>query len=39
MIRKSLIAISVFSLFYGLAFFLTPNFFAEMTSAEKTNIV
>ena len=38
MIRKSLIAISIFSLLYGLVFFLTPNFFAEMTRADKTNI-
>ena len=38
MIRKSLIAISIFSLLYGLMFFLTPNFFAEMTGADKTNI-
>ena len=38
MIRKSLIAISIFSLLYGLVFFLTPNFFAEITSADKTNI-
>ena len=38
MIRKSLIAISIFSLLYGLVFFLIPNFFAEMTRADKTNI-
>ena len=38
MIKKSLIAISVFSLLYGLVFLLTPNFFAEMTRADKTNI-
>ncbi len=38
MIRKSLIAISIFSLFYGLMFLLTPNFFAEITRADKTNI-
>ena len=38
MIRKSLIAISIFSLLYGLVFFLTPNFFAEITRADKTNI-
>ena len=38
MIRKSLIAISIFSLLYGLVFFLTPNFFAEITKADKTNI-
>ena len=38
MIRKSLIAISIFSLLYGLVFLLTPNFFAEMTRADKTNI-
>ena len=38
MIRKSLIAISFFSLLYGLVFFITPNFFAEITRADKTNI-
>ena len=38
MIRKSLILISIFSLFYGLIFFLTPNFFAEVTDADRTNI-
>ena len=38
MIRKILIAISFFSLLYGLVFFLTPNFFAEITRADKTNI-
>ncbi len=38
MIRKSLILISIFSLFYGLMFFLTPNFFAEVTDADRTNI-
>ena len=38
MIRRSLITISVFSLLYGLVFLLTPNFFAEMTRADKTNI-
>ena len=38
MIRKSLILISFFSLIYGLVFFITPNFFAELTQAEKTNI-
>ena len=38
MIRKSLIAISIFSLLYGLVFFITPNFFAEITRADKTNI-
>ena len=38
MIRKSLIAISIFSLLYGLFFLLTPNFFAEITRADKTNI-
>ena len=38
MIRKSLIIISFFSLIYGLVFFLVPNFFAELTQAEKTNI-
>ena len=38
MIRRSLITISVFSLLYGLVFFLTPNFFAEITRADKTNI-
>ncbi|MDC0232429.1 hypothetical protein OAJ95_00695 [Pelagibacteraceae bacterium] len=38
MIRKSLIAISIFSLLYGLVFFLTPNFFAEITEADKINI-
>ena len=38
MIRKSLIAISIFSLLYGLMFFLTPNYFAEITETDKTNI-
>ena len=38
MIRKSLVLISIFSLLYGLVFFLAPNFFAEITEAEKTNI-
>ena len=38
MIRKSLILISFFSLLYGLVFFFTPNFFAEITQADKTNI-
>ena len=38
MIRKSLLLISIFSLLYGLVFLLTPNFFAEITVAEKTNI-
>ena len=38
MIRKSLIAISIFSLLYGLVFLLTPNFFAEITRADKTNL-
>ena len=38
MIRKSLVLISIFSLIYGLVFFLAPNFFAEITEAEKTNI-
>ncbi len=38
MIRKSLIIISIFSLLYALIFLLTPNLFAEMTIADKTNI-
>ena len=38
MIRKSLVLISIFSLIYGLVFFLSPNFFAEITEAKKTNI-
>ena len=38
MIRKSLILISIFSLLYGLFFFFAPNFFAEITEAEKINI-
>jgi len=38
MIRKSLLLISIFSLLYGLFFLLAPNFFAEITAAEKTNI-
>ena len=38
MIRKSLLLISIFSLLYGLIFLLAPNFFAEITVAEKTNI-
>ena len=37
MIRKSLVLISIFSLLYGLIFFI-PNFFAEITEAKKTNI-
>ena len=38
MIKKSLVLISIFSLIYGLIFFFTPNFFAEITMAEKKNI-
>ena len=38
MIRKSLLLISIFSLLYGLIFLFAPNFFAEITAAEKTNI-
>ena len=38
MLRFSLVLISIFSLFYGLIFFFIPNFFAELTQAEKTNI-
>ena len=38
MIRKSLIFISLFSLLYGLLFFFTPHFFADLTKAEHTNI-
>jgi len=38
MIRTSFLIISIFSLLYGFVFFLTPNFFVEMTQAEKTNI-
>ena len=38
MIRLSLLVISIFSLFYGLVFFLTPNFFANLTDAETINI-
>ena len=38
MIRKSIILISIFSLLYGLVFFFTPHFFAELTKAESTNI-
>ena len=38
MIRKSLVLISIFSLLYGFIFFFAPNFFAEITEAEKTNI-
>ena len=38
MIRKSLLLISIFSLLYGLIFLFAPNFFAEITLAEKTNI-
>ena len=38
MIRNSLVVISIFSLLYGLVIFLAPNFFAEITEAEKTNI-
>ena len=38
MIRKSLTLISIFSLLYVLVFFFTPNFFAEITQADKTNL-
>ena len=38
MIRKSLIFISIFSLIYGFMFLIMPNFFAEITQAQKTNI-
>ena len=38
MIRKSLILVSIFSLAYGLIFLFTPHFFANLTSAELTNI-
>ena len=38
MIRLSLIFISLFSLLYGLVFFFTPNFFANLTQAETTNL-
>jgi len=38
MIRRSLILISIFSLFYGLVFFFKPYFFAEITHADSTNI-
>jgi len=38
MIRKSLILISIFSLFYGLIFLFLPNVFAEVTVADKINI-
>ena len=38
MIRKSLIFVSIFSLAYGLIFLFTPHFFANLTSAEQTNI-
>ena len=38
MIRKSLLLISIFSLLYGLIFLFAPNFFVEITAAEKTNI-
>jgi len=38
MIRRSLILISIFSLFYGLVFFFKPYFFAEITHADTTNI-
>ena len=38
MIRKSLVLISIFSLLYSFIFFFAPNFFAEITEAEKTNI-
>ena len=38
MLRLSLIFISLFSLLYGLVFFLTPNFFANLTQADTTNL-
>ena len=38
MIKKSLILVSIFSLAYGLIFLFTPHFFANLTSAELTNI-
>ena len=38
MIKISLLLISIFSLLYGLVFFFAPNFFAELTLAEPTNI-
>ena len=38
MIKISLLLISIFSLLYGLVFFFAPNFFAELTLAELTNI-
>ena len=38
MIRNSLILISLFSLIYGLIFFITPNVFVELSEAEHTNI-
>ena len=38
MVRTSLIFISIFSLIYGLVFFLTPGIFADLTLAEHTNI-
>ena len=38
MIRLSLILVSFFSLFYGLAFLFIPYSFADITQAEYTNI-
>ena len=38
MIKISLLLISIFSLLYGLIFFFSPYFFAELTMAEPTNI-
>jgi hypothetical protein len=38
MIKISLLLISIFSLLYGLVFFFSPYFFAELTLAEPTNI-
>ena len=38
MLRLSLIFISLFSLLYGLVFFFTPIFFANLTQAETTNL-
>ena len=38
MIKISLLLISIFSFLYGLVFFFSPYFFAELTLAEPTNI-
>ena len=38
MIRSSLILIALFSLIYGLIFFIIPNFFIELSNATPINV-